>query len=125
MTKNKTMAYGQQIHARLNNAGWDLEQVEPETDWYATEHWRFGSVKQAYGSDIYISFMVDPMCDDQNSIWCVRAGINIPTYFHQSEGEIAELHMSRGMFREKLDAFIEAINENRNKVHLGTQKEEA
>lgn len=124
MTRNKTIAYGQKIRSRLNDSGWELEAIEPESEWYATEHWRFISQRQAYGHGIYISFMIDPQCADQKTIRCVRAGTNIPTYFHQADGEIAELYMSRGMFSEKLDAFIKAINECRNKVHMRTEMQE-
>lgn len=125
MTKNKTIAYGQQIHTRLRNAGWSLESIETESEWYSTEHWRFSSKRQAYGEQAYISFMVDPQCESHKTIWCVRAGSNVPTYFHQSDGEIALLCMSRGKFGEKLDAFISAINEYRNKVHMRTKTQEA
>jgi len=124
MTKNKTIAYGQKIRSRLNDSGWELETIEPESEWYSTEHWKFVSNRQAYGYGIYISFMIDPQCESRRTIWCVRAGINIPTYFHHANGEIAELYMSRGMFGEKLDAFINAINEYRNKVHMRTAKQE-
>ena len=125
MTKNKAMAYGQQIHARLNDAGWKLEAIKPETRWFAIEHRLFVSKRQAFGEGIYISFMIDPHCEATKTVWSIRAGTNTPTYFYQTEGEIAELYMSRGMFAEKLDAFMDAINKCRNEVHARTQKEEA
>ena len=117
--------FAEKIRSRLLQEGWKLNSNVKDQPSNGVQNWGFLSIKQAYGMQIYLSFIVNPIDEYHETGGCFRVGTNIPKYCHQSEGEIAELDISSGKFVDLLKTFIGTINKHRNAVHVRTQKEEA
>ena len=126
MSKNKTEAYGRVITPILQNAGWELIEVQKEEDWFATEHWMFRSVEQAFGLSIFVSFMIDPLDETSKAVFCVQAGTEIPKRRTSSKGFITKFYLGgRGDKKDKIAQFVNELNDFRNQVQEGTHKQEA
>lgn len=109
--------YRDQIRAALSQTGWEVLEIDHDTDWWVDEHWTISSTTQAYGHTLVVSFLVDPMYEGPNksaAIWTVLVGKTRPEDRLDTENMFAELDMTTGHFAEKLDEFIRAINQYRD-----------
>ncbi|MBV7408997.1 MULTISPECIES: hypothetical protein [Roseobacteraceae] len=73
------------LKEKLKNNGWDVETVCLSSDcWWAKEIWRLTPKWSPLGRTIYLSFLLDPLCeyDDNNppdeAVWAVNLASEIP-----------------------------------------------
>jgi hypothetical protein len=108
--------YKELLLKELTNTGWELAEEDDNTDWWLESYWKIKSVKQNYGQEIFVIFLVDPQYDGHNkssAVWAVGAFEKIPTE-RPMEDCISEMCMMKGKFDEKLTEFVRKINEYRN-----------
>jgi hypothetical protein len=112
--------YKQQILKHLQASGWELTRVEGSSDWWFEEIWYLQSVLEAWGREITLTFLVDPSsgtADEKNPlIDVVLASTSKPLDRLDNSGEIAGLSMSKGLFEDKLRAFITALEAHRRQA---------
>src|SRR5262245_27441616 len=75
--------YKDQLLAGLISRGWEQVEVdEGGTDWWADEHWRIRSIREAYGLELILTFLVDPGFDRPRkkgqAIWAIGASADMP-----------------------------------------------
>ena len=106
--------YKEQLLELLSNAGWELVEIDDFTEWWAEEHWRISSRKHHWGTELWLSFLVDPMYegnDKSSAVWAVQAATTKPTSRPVNDGnEVATLVLSKGHYRENTRKFVEEIN---------------
>jgi hypothetical protein len=111
--------YKYKILTELQKHGWELSEViDSDLDWWADEQWQIKSVRENWGQEIYITFVVDPHWSGNRKkgqgIWEVVASSSQLITWNDKSSEVAALFMSRGKFDPKLEAFIQKINTYRN-----------
>lgn len=119
MTKTRNKNTRDQLRDRLSDAGWQVEAIDRDTEWWAAEHWRISSNRQAYGLEVFINFLVEPMFTGTNKdegVWSISATSELPESTNQNGGEllISEMSIKNG-FSVNLPAFIDALNDHRNR----------
>jgi hypothetical protein len=114
--------YKYKILTELQKYGWELSEVtDKDLDWWVDEHWRIKSVRENWGLEIYITFLVDPHWSGNRKkgqgIWKVMASSSLPSSWSHESSEIASLSMSKGRFDPKLEHFVKEVNNYRNKLN--------
>jgi hypothetical protein len=110
--------YKELLLAELINSGWDLLERDDGTQWWLEESWRIRSIKQRWGFELLVLFLVDPMYEGSEKnppVWAVSAFEQMPEQRPLDKG-IAELPLQKGRFDAKLTTFVAAINAHRNAV---------
>ena len=106
---------------KLIDSGWELLEQLDDTDWWLDEMWKVKSVKQYWGYQIFISFLVDLQYVGNNkgsAVWAVVATNTIPTERPINHEYIIEMDLVKGKFDQKLEAFVHGINKHRDEVRL-------
>jgi hypothetical protein len=88
--------------------------------WWAAEIWHVRSIRQAWGLQLVVLFLVDPMEESGRSkplVWAVSATPEVPTDRLAASRGVALLPMSKGHFETKLEEFIDALEAYRNSQH--------
>ena len=75
--------YKEQLYASLLERGWEQIEVDEEgVDWWADEHWRIRSIRNRWGLELILTFLVDPMWDGPRrkgqGIWAIVATEQLP-----------------------------------------------
>ncbi len=99
--------------------GWELVLQEDDTDWWANGYWKINSIKNNWGLEIYIHFLVDPQYDGpkkETAVWAVAASNDLPADRLEAENGISLMALSKGKFNENLSEFVREINNYRNRV---------
>lgn len=112
--------YKQLFLQELRDDGWELRERNDDCEWWLEEVWKIRSIKQHWGYEVFILFLVDPQydgADKQRAVWAVAARTELPTQ-RPSEGNIATADLQRGKFREQLRALVDAIGRHRNAIGL-------
>jgi len=108
--------YKELLLKKLTYSGWQLVEEDDNTDWWLESYWKLQSIKQNYGQEIFVLFLVDPQYDGHNkssAVWAVGAYQQIPQERPLEDG-ISFMPMMKGKFDEKLTQFVVEINEYRN-----------
>jgi hypothetical protein len=107
-------AYKVQLRQLLTDRGWEVVEVIDSDEWWADESWKVQSRRHAWGLEVVVTFLVDPMWDAPRKkgqgVWAVSATTGIPTDRLSAEGGIAELCMVKRRFDQKLAAFVGALD---------------
>src|SRR5262249_51755087 len=107
-------AYKTQLRQRLADHGWEVVEVIDSDEWWADEFWKVQSRRNAWGLEIVLTFLVDPMWDAPRKkgqgIWAVSATTDVPADRLSAEAGIGELCMVKGRFDEKLAAFVDSLD---------------
>ena len=75
----------QKLADYLEVEGWEIEKVhEYDLEWWSDEIWELKSRWSPEGVPAYITFLVDPQCDDKNrkkgqEVWGVGNSCSYPT----------------------------------------------
>jgi len=123
MTQNKSYGFCLQLRGALIQNGWVITKVEEEDRWFAEDHWTVRSERQAYGHELILSFMIDPMSDSSEKfmdsahgeIYSVRVSQLKPTNRFSGD-KIAEFYKRKGHLAEEISAFIDALDTHRNNI---------
>lgn len=112
--------YKEQLLAGLIARGWEQVEVDVEgVGWWADEHWRIRSTREARGLELVLTFLVDPTFDAPRrkgrGIRAVAASPDMPREPRDVLGGI-ELCMYKGRFDEKLAVFLDELDEHRRRV---------
>jgi hypothetical protein len=78
----------------------------------------YRSVKQHWGHEVFILFLVDPQYDGSDkhrAVWAVAARTELPIKRPLDDG-IATLDLQRGQFNEKLRALADAVGRHRDTI---------
>jgi hypothetical protein len=107
--------YKYKMLAELQNHGWELSEViDKDLDWWVDKHWCIKSVRENWGLEIYITFLVDPHWSGNRKkgqgIWKLMASSSLPMSWNHESSEIASLSMSKGKFDFKLERFVREVN---------------
>jgi hypothetical protein len=110
--------YKELLLANLINAGWELLERDDGTEWWLEESWRIRSIKQHWGFELLVLFLVDPTYEGgekSSPVWAVSAFEKMPEQRPVDKG-IATLPLRNGRFDANLTTFAAAINAYRNAV---------
>jgi hypothetical protein len=111
MTPNK-----QVLLKLLSEDGWELVSRDTDADWWAEEHWLIRSVRENWGTELVLTFLVDPQHeghDKSRAIWAIGATMDVPTDRGSAEKGIALVPVATGRFNERLPAFIARLDQYR------------
>lgn len=114
--------YKEQLLAGLTSRGWERVEIDEEgTDWWADEHWRIRSIREAWGLDIVLTFLVDPNFvgprKKGQAICAIGASADTPCDRLDVLKDI-ELCMYKRRFDEKLESFLGQLDEYRRKMQV-------
>lgn len=113
--------YKELLLKKLAGSGWGLVSQDDDTDWWLEESWKIKSIQQNWGEEIYILFLVDPQYEGaikSQAVWAVMAVNEVPTERPLGDEGIIQMDLMKGKFDQKLQEFVEGINEYRNKIGL-------
>ena len=113
--------YKQLLLNKLYDAGWELATQDTDTDWWLEEIWSIKSVRQNWGYELFILFLVDPLYEGNNksqAVWAVTATTELPPDRITAENGVALMDLVKGKFDQKLSKFAELVNQHRNVVGL-------
>ena len=100
----------------LRANGWELKTRVEEADWWAEEHWHVHSVKENWGFELVLSFMVDPQYegdDKSRGIYEVVAATEQIRNGVTLEDSVIKMDLRKGIFDTKLVEFIGELNQRR------------
>jgi hypothetical protein len=107
--------YQFRLRSELNKHGWELSEIiDKDLEWWADEQWYIKSVREHWGLEIYITFLVDPHWSGSRkkgqAIWAVMASSKLPNTWSQEISQITRLSLLKGKFDSKLEQFIDQLN---------------
>jgi hypothetical protein len=107
--------YRYKILSELQKHDWELsETIDKDLEWWADEQWYIKSVREHWGLEIYITFLVDPQWSGSRkkgqAIWAIMASSKLPNSWSQEISQITRLSMSKSKFDSKLEQFIYQLN---------------
>ena len=106
------MTYRKQLEKALNQQQWEISSIHESEHWWLDEYWKLES-KYAIPSFIYLCFMVDPHFEGgkkSKAINEIKAVSQIPKTWNDDSFTFGKLNMYKGKFDEKLEEFIQQIN---------------
>jgi len=101
--------------------GWELNEIDDETEWWLEELWVITSSKQNWGYKLYLHFLVDLQYEGTNkssAVWAVSALQEPAKSYTEVNDNVAEMFLQKGKFDENLNQFIQKINKHRNEKGL-------
>ena len=111
--------YKELLLRKLANSGWELVEIDEDTDWWLESVWRIKSIRQNYGLELFISFLVDPQYDGVNkssAVYSIEAFKEFPHERPLKNG-LASLYFLNGKLNRVMEEFLVEINYFRNKVN--------
>ncbi len=113
--------YKELLLEKLSLSGWELVEINDNTDWWLEEYWQVKSNQQNWGTQIFVLFLVDPMFEGtkkSQAIWAVMATENIPKQRPLGTEGIVLMDLVKGKFDSKLEEFTTIINQYRDNIGL-------
>lgn len=113
--------YKELLLKKLADSGWELVAQDDDTDWWLEQSWKIKSIQQNWGEEIYILFLVDPQYEGtkkSQAVWAVMAVNEVPTERPLGDEGVIQMDLVKGKFDQKLQDFVEGINEYRNTIGL-------
>ncbi len=113
--------YKKLLLKKLSSSGWDLIEQDDNTDWWLDEAWRVKSTRQHWGEEIYILFLVDPQYEGtkkDTAVWAVMAEKEVPNERPTGNQGIITMDLQKGKVGQKLEGFVQGINEYRDNIGL-------
>jgi hypothetical protein len=110
------MSYKEQLLRGLNERGWEQTAIEDGAGWWADEHWRIRSVRENWGDELILTFLVDPQSEGPrkkgHDIWQIAATPDMPPD-RLVAGQGIVLWMVKGRFDVKLKEFLDELGSYR------------
>lgn len=109
--------YKEQLLSRLVENGWEQMEVIELDEWWADDCWKLRSIRQAWGTELFLTFLIDPQWDGAHTgerapVWAILATAALPQAWN-TEDRIALLSMSKRKFEPKLAEFVANLSEHR------------
>lgn len=106
--------YKTQLLEALSQRGWELfSQDSHGIDWWADEVWTIRSVRERWGYELVLTFLVDPMWEGPRKkgrgVWAVAASAGVPTDRCDAQANVC-LWLNRGRFDEALVRFVSDLD---------------
>lgn len=121
LTINSAMTrYKELLFESLFHHGWEVVSRLKEDDWWAEEHWQVRSVRDHWGYELFLSFLVDPMYEGQkksSAVWAVAANQLQPSDRPLAEDSVSLLRVHDVRFPESLQIFVSDIDAIRRHFH--------
>jgi len=105
--------YKIEIKEKLVDSGWEVEEIDTDTDWWLEERWAIFSTKQNWGYKLYLHFLVDLQyegTDKDSAVWCVSALENKAMDYHSASSSFVSMYLQKGKFNENILLFVKGIN---------------
>jgi hypothetical protein len=102
----------------LSDRGWELASQDADTDWWVEEHWLIRSVRENWGQELILSFLVDPQYEGHTksmAIWAVGATAGVPQDRFAAERGLAFMRLVKGKFDENWRVFVDRLDEHRRR----------
>jgi hypothetical protein len=114
-------AYKKILLDALTGEDWELIEVDDYShDWWCDEHWLIRSVRESWGIEVMIFFLVDPQTDfprkKGEGIWAITATDKFPETWGGASRGIAILPLSKRKFDQKLERFLSSLNQYRRSI---------
>jgi hypothetical protein len=109
-------AYRRHLLELLSRSGWEVVNMETESDWWADGHWCVQSIRENWGLRLWINFLVDPQyegSDKASAVWAVSATVEHPREREEAGRGIVLVDLQRGWQRDKMGQLVEAIARHR------------
>jgi hypothetical protein len=110
--------YKSQLRRRLADHGWEVVEVMDSDAWWADEFWKVQSRRNLWGFELVLTFLVNPLWDaprkNGRGVWAVGVTQGVPADRLSAEQGVTELCLMKGLFDEKLTAFVASIDAYRN-----------
>lgn len=112
--------YKQLLLEKLENDGWELVEIDDETDWWLDEFWTIKSTRQKWGYELKVLFLVNPGYEGHVSnspVWELVAVEQVPDDRPIGDFGFATIDLHRGRFDKQLALFTNQLDNYRNKLH--------
>ena len=111
---------GKALSKQLKKHGWEIIDIEFDTDWWAEEYWLIHSVRENFGLKVILSFLV--FGEDIGSwkgkhVEYLTASLTRPTYMNPRDDDIAVIHVSYGLDGTDLEIFFKELDSFREDRH--------
>jgi len=116
--------YKQRLLEELLKDDWKrLDVLRTDVSWWADEHWKMQSVREQWATELFISFVIDPVWDaprrDGQGLKQIVAFASLPGQDRSAATEIASIELDKD-FEEKLLPFVYSLNYYRRTVCVDT-----
>src|SRR5262245_6101489 len=101
----------------LGEHGWDLVSRDSDTDWWVEERWRIRAVRENWGEELIVSFLVEPQHEGRNksaAVWAVAATADVARDRSDAERGIALVSVAKGKLKERLPVLVRRLDEHRH-----------
>jgi hypothetical protein len=110
--------YKQHLLKALVDEDWEVVKINDESAfWWCDEYWTIRSMRENWGLELLILFLVDPQWDlprkKGQGIWAITAIGKFPEDWIQASKGVALLNMSKRKFDTKFKEFIVSLSEYR------------
>jgi len=115
------MTYKAQLLAALISNGWELVQTETQhPEWWCDQYWVVRSVREMWGMELFIFFLVDPQWEGPRKsgqgVWEIAATAQMPSDWLEAARGIATIPMSKRRWDHKLATFISELTDYRREA---------
>jgi len=103
------------LHLELEVNGWDVVDIDPNTEWFSEECWHIRSKRQSCGLTVVLNFLVwgEYIWEEKGKpVMAVSASTTPAEYFHPRDDDIAVVFLGDYPFiNSKVSPFEECISE--------------
>lgn len=117
VTKNKSGGFKNQLRKALFEKGWSIVSLDDASAWWNDGCWIIRAERQAFGKELVVTFLVDPIFegpDEKKPVWSVLASTERPQDRLDTQTRVADMYMQKGRYAEKLEVFVNKLDELRN-----------
>ncbi len=112
--------YKQLLLEKLTNNGWELVEIDDDTDWWLDEIWTIKSTRQKWGHELKVLFLVNPLYEGHVANSPVQELVvveQIPDNRPIGDIGIATISLHRGRFDIQLALFTNQLEDYRNNLY--------
>ncbi|QDU50907.1 hypothetical protein [Gimesia panareensis] len=104
--------YKKMLLQKLTDNGWEMISQSSACDWWLEEYWTIKSVRNHWGLELLVLFLVDPQFEGQHKNQGVRSitvTTEMPSDWIAAENGLALITII-GSFEKQADHLLETIN---------------
>jgi hypothetical protein len=110
----------QHLLKALETNGWEVTEIDEQTEWYSEECWHVRSVWQANGLPVFLNFLVwgEHISDEKGKpVWTITASTTPAEYFSPRDNDLAVIELEEclrtGRSNEYSVRLIDALSKYR------------